>query len=74
MPLQLSDDQLSTVMNAARVLNVYDRDGFLRAVAHELSNREIGDGVVGRVCAEIQKKFWQPPAIDGKVNGGKYAR
>jgi hypothetical protein len=65
---------LDTVMNAARVLNVYDRDDFLRAVAHELAGRELGDGVVGRVCAELQKRFWRPPVLDGKPVGSKYGR
>jgi hypothetical protein len=72
--LSLSDDQLSTVMRAAGALNVADRDPFLRAVA--LAGREIGDGVVGRVCAEAQKQFFRPPELDGRGNnhGGKYGR
>ena len=74
MPLALSDSQLETVMRAAGVLNIYDRDEFLRAVAHELAGRELGDGIVGRVCAELQKRFWRPPEIDGKPHGSKYAR
>jgi len=49
-------------MRAASVLNTFDRDDFLRAVAHELAGREpLGDGIVGRVCAELQKRFWRPP-------------
>jgi len=74
MPLALSDSQLETVMRAAGVLNIYDRDEFLRAVAHELAGRELGDGIVGRVCAELQKRFWRPLEIDGKPHGSKYAR
>src|SRR5262249_19313135 len=38
MPIHLSDSQLETLMRAASVLNVYDRDDFLRAVAQELSD------------------------------------
>jgi hypothetical protein len=72
--LALSDNQLETVMRAAGVLNIYDRDEFLRAVAHELAGRELGDGIVGRVCAELQKRFWRPPELDGRTAGGKYAR
>ena len=51
-PIALSDDQLHTVMRAAGVLNVADRDDFLRTVAHALAGRELGDGIVARVCAE----------------------
>jgi len=36
-PIRLTDDQLSTVMCAAGVLNVADRDAFLRSVAHHRS-------------------------------------
>jgi hypothetical protein len=75
-PIRLTDSQLETVMRAAGALNVYDRDDFLRAVAQELAGRELGDGIVGRVCAELQKRFWRPPEVDGRGNnhGGKYAR
>jgi len=72
--IALSDSQLDTVMRAAQALHVSDRDPFLRAVAFALAGREIGDGTVGRVCAELQKRFWRPPEIDGRNNGGKYGR
>jgi len=74
MPLALSDDQLSAVMRAAGTLNVADRDDFLRVVAAALAGRELGDGLVGRVCAEAQKRFFRPPELDGRGNnhGGKY--
>jgi hypothetical protein len=72
-PIALSDSELSTVMRAAGVLNVADRDDFLRAVAHELAGREIGDGIVGRVVAEVQRRFWVAPEIDVE-RGSKYGR
>jgi hypothetical protein len=72
--LSLSVDQLNTVMRAAGALNVADRDPFLRAVAHALAGREIGDGVVGRTCAELQKRFWRPPEFDRRNHGGKHGR
>jgi hypothetical protein len=73
-PIALTDNQLSTVMRAAGALHVSDRDAFLRAVAATLATREIGDGTVGRVCAELQKRFFRPPENDARVAGGKYAR
>jgi hypothetical protein len=72
--LTLSDNQLSAVMRAAGALNVADRDPFLRAVAHALAGRELGDGIVGRACAEVQKRFWRPPEIGGRHVGGKHGR
>jgi hypothetical protein len=74
-PLALDDAELDTVMRAAGVLNVVDRDPFLHAVAFALQQQpELGPGIVARVCAEAQKRFWRPPALDARVNGGKYAR
>jgi hypothetical protein len=72
--LMLSDDQLSTVMRAAATLAVGDRDAFLHGVAHSLAGREIGDGTVGRVVAEQQKRFFRPPELDGRNHGGKHGR
>jgi len=61
-------------MRAARVLNVADRDPFLRAVACALQQQPaLGDGIVARTCAEIQRRFWVAPEIDGRGVGGKYA-
>jgi hypothetical protein len=39
-----------------------DRDVYLREVAAALDGRkEIGDGFVARVCAEVQRRLWHPP-------------
>jgi len=35
---------------------------------------KLGDGIIGRVCAQLQKRFWRPPEIERKPYGGKYAR
>jgi hypothetical protein len=72
MPLRLSDDELSAVMAAARPIAVAQRDAFLRAVAAALGGRELGPGVVHRVCAETQRRFFDPPDL-GRASGlGKY--
>jgi hypothetical protein len=36
---------------------------FLEMVAANLSGREIGDGLVARVCAEAQARFFTPPDL-----------
>jgi hypothetical protein len=60
-PIRLSDAQLSAVMAAARPLPVAARDQFLREVAERLQGHEqLGDGVVGRVAAEVQKRYRHP--------------
>jgi hypothetical protein len=76
-PLALDDAQITTIMRAARILAPADRDAFLRQVAAVLELQPaIGDGVVARVCREIQQRYWVPPAIDGsgRLGAGKYAR
>jgi hypothetical protein len=60
--LRLTDSELDIVFAAAHPLEVADRDPFLRAVAERLATiPERGDGVVHRVCAEVQRAHWDPP-------------
>jgi hypothetical protein len=64
-PIELSDDELSAVLSAARPLPSERRDEYLQAVAAALQNcREIGPGVVYRVVAEMQRAFFHPPVLD----------
>lgn len=72
-PIRLSDDELTAVMAAARPLPVARRDDFLQAVAAALDGRELGPGLVHRVCSKIQRRFFDPPDL-GQAPGraGKY--
>jgi hypothetical protein len=72
-PIRLSDDELNVVMAAARPLPVERRDAFLQAVAAELRGRELGPGIVHRVCAET-RAFFDPPqlAAGAPGRGAKY--
>jgi hypothetical protein len=72
-PLRLDDSQITTIMTFARPLSSADRDAFVRAVAAVLESQpEVGPGIVGRVCRELQGKFWRPPEVDVRVS--KYSR
>jgi hypothetical protein len=74
-PIRLSDSELDAVMAAARPLAVERRDAFLQAVAGALQGcRELGPGVVHRVCAETQRAFFDPPqlAAGAPGHGAKY--
>jgi hypothetical protein len=62
-PIRLSDVELDAVMAAARPLPVERRDAFLQAVAAELRGREVGPGIVHRICAETQRAFFDPPDL-----------
>jgi hypothetical protein len=71
-PVRLTDDELDAVMLAARPLAPHLRDVFLQEVAGALASYvEVGPGVVARVCREAQRKFFDPPDIDGS-SGSKY--
>jgi hypothetical protein len=60
--LNLTDTELDIVMRAAQPLAVQDRDGFLKEVAARLAALpHLGDGAVHRVCAEVQRRHWDPP-------------
>ena len=81
-PLRLSDSELDAVMAAARPLDRDQRDAFLQAVAHALSDRNvIGPGVVHRICAELQRQFMPvlpevervPPRWSRRDAGRKFA-
>jgi hypothetical protein len=62
MPIVLTDSELDIVMRAAQPLAVNDRDAFLQDVAKHLATLPVrGDGIVHRVCAEVQHKHWNPP-------------
>jgi hypothetical protein len=57
-PLKLTDSEMAIVFDAARPLQVQDRDAFLQAVATQLAALpHLGDGAVHRVCAEVQRRI-----------------
>ena len=72
--LHLTDFQLDTIFRMAAPLPDVDRSAFLEDVACELGGlREIGDGIVARVCVQVQRKYWRPPEVGyGGPGSGKY--
>jgi len=61
-PLALSDSEITSIMAAARPLQPRDRDAFVREVAAVLAVQpQLGDGIVGRICREIQRRYFDPP-------------
>jgi hypothetical protein len=67
-PIRLTDRQLAVIMAAAEPLPVADRDPFLRDIAARLQGNEIGDGLIHRVIAEVQHRYWHSPQLDGTVD------
>jgi hypothetical protein len=67
-PLALSDSQLDAILRAAGPLPPDLRAPFLEDVARALAGRELGDGIVARTCAEVQKRYWKAPDLS-RANG-----
>jgi hypothetical protein len=66
-PLALSDDQLTQIMHAAAPLATRDRAAFLLDVAAALQSCDvIGDGLVGRVCRDLQRKYLHAPDMQAE--------
>jgi hypothetical protein len=67
------DGQLTTVFNMAAPLASHSRQYFLEDVARSLRDPpELGDGVVARTCAEVQKRYWRAPDLSRAAGTSKY--
>ena len=67
--LSLDDSELSAIMASAQPLAPPDRDLFMRDVAAELAKHsERGPGLVGRICATTQRRYFSPPDLKGSVS------
>jgi hypothetical protein len=63
---RLTDDEVETVMLAARPLAPHQRDAFLRTVADELARcGMIGPGALHRICVSVQRQFLASPVFSG---------
>lgn len=59
---KLSDDQINAILNAARPLPPADHAAFLEEVSTALAELgDLGDGVVHRVCRDVQRRLLKPP-------------
>jgi hypothetical protein len=76
-PLCLSDEQITTVMSLARPLSPDQRSRFLEMLAAKLNGqREIGDGTLYKICAELQRQVFTPPQFvtDSGANKSRCGR
>jgi hypothetical protein len=61
LALPFTDFQIDAIMVAAEPLDPDQRAAFLELVAANLWGRELGsDGIIARVCAEAQARFFTP--------------
>jgi hypothetical protein len=71
-PLALTDRQLDIVLAAAEPLQRWQRPAFLEAVSLRLRGKELGDGLVSRVCRDMQRQFLVPPDLSRATGTSKY--
>jgi hypothetical protein len=63
-PIALSDSELSAIMDAARPLQVHQRDAFLRDIATELAALPvIGAGALHRIITMVQRRHFDAPDL-----------
>jgi hypothetical protein len=68
MPLRLTDAQLDAVFAASRPLQPGDRDGFLLELAAALAGiADPGGGDVARAIRTVQRRHFDPPITDERV-------
>ena len=75
-PLSFSDDQLTQIFRAAAPLTPDQRLAFLEDLASSLrqASRPLGDGLVYRTVREVQRRYFDPPSIDGVGASQKWDR
>jgi hypothetical protein len=65
VPISLSDDQLTVILNHAEPLPPSDRHRFLVRVAELLSDKMIGDGSVYAAARQAQAEIFRAPNLTG---------
>jgi len=67
-PIALSEKQMFAVLAASYPLPPPVRSAFLEHCAREGANLpELGDGVLHRTIVRVQKMYFDPPDIDGRM-------
>jgi hypothetical protein len=67
-PVALSEPQMVALLAASYPLPLQSRGPFLEACAREIASLpELGDGVLHRTIARVQKLYFDPPDLDGRM-------
>jgi hypothetical protein len=68
MSIALSDTQVDHILLVSRPLQPQERAAFMAQLLEELLNRrageEVGDGELGRLLRDLQRRYFQPPTVD----------
>lgn len=72
-PLSLTAEQESQIEQASFALP--DREAFRARVLDELQGQaEIGEGVIHRACARVQRALWTPPVTSSEAHRAQQLR
>jgi hypothetical protein len=74
--ISLTNAQMTAISNVARPMQPTERMAFMAAVLEELIYRrdEIGDGSLGRLLKDLQKKHFTPPTVDETGWGARWPK
>jgi hypothetical protein len=68
MPIAITDEQLTHIVQAAAPISAELRNEVVEAVMAELASMgEIGDGTVGRAIRVHQRRFFNPPELEPRL-------
>ena len=71
--IALSNESMTTLMRLAAPLPLEDRSRFLIDVTAQLRQHPVlGDGIVTRVAAEVQRRYLRPPDLSRAAGSSKY--
>jgi hypothetical protein len=71
MPSQLSEAQVSQIYRTAGPLE--NPNAFITDVTNALAAfRELGDGLIYRVCRDARMQYWTPPEFPKHQDCSKY--
>jgi hypothetical protein len=76
MSIALSDAQIAQILLVSRPLQPKERTAFMAALLEDLLMRrdEIGDGELGRLLRDLQRKHFRPPTDEESGSGNYGAR
>ena len=67
-PIALTEAQMCALLAASHPLPPALRSAFLEACAKEIAAMpELGDGALHRTIVRIQREYFDPPDIDGRM-------
>ena len=70
MSIALSDSQIAQILLTTLPLQPQERAGFMAALLEALlmCRDDVGDGELGRLLRDLQRRYFTPPSLDEVSN------